>query len=48
MGTGKKLFISWSGPIGKKAANLISDLIKMYYENAADEVFLSTRMESGL
>lgn len=43
----KQLFISWSGVIGKKIANIIYDWIDRCYKNANSNVFLSTRIEPG-
>lgn len=45
--TEKQLFISWSGEKGKKVADLIYNWIDRIYENAKENVFLSTRIEPG-
>lgn len=45
--TENRLFISWSGELGKKVAELIYDWIDTSYKNAKANVFLSTRIEPG-
>lgn len=42
-----QLFISWSGEIGKEAANLIYGWISKVYKDAHENIFLSTRIEPG-
>lgn len=43
----KSLFISWSGTIGKKVADLIYDWIGRCYKNVISNVFFSKRIEPG-
>lgn len=43
----KQLFISWSGELGNKIADLIYDWIGRTYKNVKDNVFFSSKIESG-